>query len=237
MLDIDKVRRDTPSCESVLHFNNAGSSLMSAPVFEALGRVLRDENELGGYEAERRAKDDIAAFYTEFAALLNAEPEEIPDVENPTRLVHGVLRARSATRRPRLHARLYASDYRALLEQSRPRRDRRRAADASGCRRRRAGRMLTPAPLIASTHVPTHGGLVNPVEEVQNHARTRDPLSSGRLPIRRPNRRRRGPDRMRHPVGDRTEVPARPARSRVPQRPQARSIWICKALHRSLSVA
>jgi len=58
MVDIDKVRRDTPSCESILHFNSAGSSLMPKPVFEALQKVLMDENEVGGYEAERRAKDD-----------------------------------------------------------------------------------------------------------------------------------------------------------------------------------
>ncbi|MFZ2100527.1 MAG: aminotransferase, partial [Oricola sp.] len=85
MIDIEKARADTPACEKVLHFNNAGSSLMPTPVFEALQAVLHDENTLGGYEAERRAADDLASFYTEFAALLNASPDEIAYVENATR--------------------------------------------------------------------------------------------------------------------------------------------------------
>ena len=85
LIDIEKVRQETPSCETVLHFNNAGSSLMPVPVFEALQRVLKDENEVGGYEAERRAYDDILAFYAEFAALLNARPDEFAFVENATR--------------------------------------------------------------------------------------------------------------------------------------------------------
>ena len=65
MIDIQQVRGDTPSCETVLHFNNAVSSLMPTPVFNAVQRVLRDENNVGGYEAERRAEEDLAAFYTE----------------------------------------------------------------------------------------------------------------------------------------------------------------------------
>ncbi|MEO1398224.1 MAG: hypothetical protein AAFU56_05070 [Pseudomonadota bacterium] len=85
MIHIEKVRRDTPSCETVLHFNNAGSSLMPVPVFDALQGVLKDENEVGGYEAARRAEDEVAAFYTEFAALLNAQPHEIAYLENATR--------------------------------------------------------------------------------------------------------------------------------------------------------
>jgi len=47
--------------------------------------VLGEENVVSGYEAERRAKDDIAAFYQEFAALLNASANEIAYVENATR--------------------------------------------------------------------------------------------------------------------------------------------------------
>ena len=121
MIDIDKIRLDTPSCENVLHFNNAGSSLMPTPVFDALQRVLRDENELGGYEAERRAQDDIQAFYAEFASLLNAEPDEIAYIENATRAWDMAFYGLQFNPGDRVitHGSEYASNYLALLQQSR----------------------------------------------------------------------------------------------------------------------
>ena len=177
MIDIEQVRLDTPSCENVLHFNSAGSSLMPAPVFDAVQRVLRDENELGGYEAERRAQDDIQAFYTGFAGLLNAEPDEIAFVENATRGwdmafygLHFEPGDRVIT-----HGSEYASNYLALLQQSRrlgfeidlvP-------SDAFGQIDLDAlDAMIGPrTKLIAITHVPTQGGLVNPATEVGKIAR------------------------------------------------------------------
>lgn len=172
MVDIEKVRLDTPSCENVLHFNNAGSSLMPTPVFDALQGVLRDENKVGGYEAERRAQDDIQAFYTEFARLLNADPDEIAFVENATRAWDMAFYGLHLERGDRVitHGSEYASNYLALLQQS-----------------RRLGFEIDVAPsdefgqidvdgleaiigpktkLIAITHVPTQGGLVNPAAEV-----------------------------------------------------------------------
>lgn len=177
MMDIEKIRRETPSCESVLHFNNAGSSLMPAPVFDAVLRVLQDENEVGGYEAERRAKPDIAAFYDEFAALLNAVPDEIAYVENATRAWDMVFYGLHLKPGDRVvtHASEYASNYLALLQQSRrlgfeidlvP-------SDPSGQIDVAAlDAMIGPRTrLIAITHVPTQGGLVNPAAEVGEVAR------------------------------------------------------------------
>ena len=172
MVDIDKVRRETPSCEDILHFNNAGSSLMPKPVFEALQKVLKDENEVGGYEAERRAKDDIAAFYTEFAALLNCAPDEIAYVENATRAWDMAFYGLNLKKGDRVitHGSEYASNYLALLQQSRrlgfeidlvP-------SDGSGQIDVDAlDQMIRPdTKLIAITHVPTQGGLVNPAAAV-----------------------------------------------------------------------
>lgn len=172
MIDIEKIRRDTPSCEAVLHFNNAGSSLMPKPVFQALQNVLRDENEVGGYEAERRAKDDIAAFYAEFAALLNCAPDEIAYVENATRSWDMAFYGLKLKKGDRVitHGSEYSSNYLALLQQSR------RlgfeidlvTSDASGQIDVDAlDQLIGPdTKLIAVTHVPTQGGLVNPAAKV-----------------------------------------------------------------------
>lgn len=177
MINIAQVRADTPSCENVLHFNNAGASLMPVPVFKALQRVLHDENTVGGYEAERRAQDDIQAFYTEFAALLNAEAEEIAFVENATRAWDMAFYGLHLKPGDRVitHASEYASNYLALMQQSR-----RLGFDIDLVPSDAFGQidldaldsMISPdTKLIAITHVPTQGGLVNPAAGVGRVAR------------------------------------------------------------------
>lgn len=177
MIDIEKVRQDTPGCEAVLHFNNAGSSLMPKVVFEALQSVLQDEYLVGGYEAERRAKVDIEAFYSEFAALLNCAPDEIAYVENATRAWDMAFYGLNLKRGDRVitHGSEYVSNYLALLHQSQrlgfeidlvP-------SDETGQIDVNAlDQMIKPeTKLIAITHVPTQGGLVNPAALVGKIAR------------------------------------------------------------------
>lgn len=172
MIDIEKIRADTPSCQEIIHFNNAGASLMPKPVFAALQRVLEDENRLGGYEAERRAQPDIQGFYAAFRALLNADPDEIAYVENATRAWDMVFYGLRLGKGDRVitHSSEYASNYLALLQQSR-----RLGFEIDLVPSDRFGQidveqleaMLTPqTKLIAITHVPTQGGLVNPAAAV-----------------------------------------------------------------------
>ena len=172
MIDIEKIRADTPSCQEIIHFNNAGASLMPKPVFAALQRVLEDENRLGGYEAERRAQPDIQGFYAAFGVLINADPDEIAYVENATRAWDMVFYGLRLGKGDRVitHSSEYASNYLALLQQSR-----RLGFEIDLVPSDRFGQidveqleaMLTPqTKLIAITHVPTQGGLVNPAAAV-----------------------------------------------------------------------
>ncbi len=172
MIDIDAVRRDTPACESVLHFNNAGASLMPRPVFDAVKTHLDLELSGGGYEAEDSAASELKAFYTELATLLNASPDEVAYVENATRAWDMAFYGLPLKDGDRIltHESEYASNYLALLHQAKRRNlhidlipsDEHGQIDVTAI-----SALVTPRTrLIAITHVPTQGGLVNPAEAV-----------------------------------------------------------------------
>jgi len=172
MIDIDAVRADTPTCEDLLHFNSAGSSLMPNPVFEAVTNHLHLEQRIGGYEAHAAAMDDVDAMYTEFATLLNASADEIAFIENATRAWDMAFYALPLKPGDRIltHESEYVSNYLALLQQAERRSlhidlvpsDDHGQIDVDAMKN-----MITDRTrLVALTHVPTQGGLVNPAEAV-----------------------------------------------------------------------
>ncbi|WP_437762715.1 aminotransferase class V-fold PLP-dependent enzyme [Sorangium sp. So ce281] len=177
-MDIAALRRDTPACASVLHFNNAGSSLPPAVVVDTVVEHLRREATLGGYEAEAEAGERLEAVYGAIARLIGAAPGEIALVENATRawdMAFYSLRFGPGDRI--LTARTeYASNYIAFLQVARRTgaeivpvpSDERGAVSLSALDRLLDERVK----LIAVTHVPTNGGLVNPAEEIGRRARS-----------------------------------------------------------------
>jgi cysteine desulfurase/selenocysteine lyase len=177
MIDIDQVRADTPACENIIHFNNAGASLMPLPVQKAVIGHLEEEARIGGYEAEEQAAEDIASFYTELAALIGAGPDEIAYVENATRAWDMAFYGLPLEPGDRIltHRSEYMSNYLGLVQQAK-----RRGlyvdlvpSDAHGQIDVEAldAAIGPKTRLIALTHVPTHGGLVNPAEAVGKVAR------------------------------------------------------------------
>src|SRR5207302_3415825 len=80
-----RVRRETPGCAHVLHFNNAGASLMPQPVVDALVNHLQLEARVGGYEAADQVAARVEHTYDAIAGLLNCGRDEIAVVENATR--------------------------------------------------------------------------------------------------------------------------------------------------------
>src|SRR5207302_4687139 len=83
--DLQRARQDTPGCEHVLHFNNAGASLMPRPVLEAAIAHLQLEAQIGGYEAAEQAHDAVEHTYDAAATLIGCSRDEIAIVENATR--------------------------------------------------------------------------------------------------------------------------------------------------------
>ncbi len=84
MIDVAAVRLDTPGVENVAHFNNAGASLMSRPVYETVSVILEEEYLCGGYETARAFEVDIQGVYTSLATLVGGARDEIAVVENAT---------------------------------------------------------------------------------------------------------------------------------------------------------
>ena len=71
-IDVEKVRAETRGCSDLIHFNNAGASLMPAPVADYLCDFLREEEMKGGYETRSLRNADIEGFYKSVALLLIA---------------------------------------------------------------------------------------------------------------------------------------------------------------------
>ncbi len=179
---IARMRADTPSCADLLHFNNAGASLMPDPVWDAMSGHLDLERRIGGYEAAAHNAQLLDGFYTSFARLLGADPSEIAYVESATRgwdmAFYGA--GLQAGDEVITHASEYASNYLAFLhvEQKLGIRILRAPSDATGQVDVAAlEAMITPRTrMIAITHVPSQGGLVNPAAAVGAVARRHDIL-------------------------------------------------------------
>ena len=60
--EIQRARRETRGIKTCIHFNNAGSSLISAPVADYLYGFLREEEIKGGYETASLREMELENF-------------------------------------------------------------------------------------------------------------------------------------------------------------------------------
>jgi len=167
-IDVERARAETPGCRHRIHLNNCGAALMPAPVVDAVKAHLDLEARIGGYEAAAEAAEQVEDTYLALAGMLGCAPEEIAVVENATRGWDMAFYAMPFSPGDRILTSVaeYASNYIAFLQVA-----------------RRTGAVVEPVPndpygaldvgaldsmidervkLIAVTHVPTNGGLVNP---------------------------------------------------------------------------
>ncbi|WP_262049186.1 aminotransferase class V-fold PLP-dependent enzyme [Bradyrhizobium sp. Bra78] len=179
MIDINRIRADTPAASRLAYLHNAGAALMPVPVAEVMKQHIDLESEVGGYAAADLEADRLDAVYGSVARLLKAAPDEIALVENATvawQMAFYALEFRKGDRILTAEAE-YAANYVAFLQVAK-----RTGAiidvvpsDSSGELDIQAlERMIDErVKLIAITWVPTNGGLVNPAAAIGKIARAR----------------------------------------------------------------
>jgi selenocysteine lyase/cysteine desulfurase len=177
VIDVARARRDTPATASLLHFNNAGAALPPAGVLQAVTAHLNLEAEIGGYEAAAAADDRRNQIYGSIGRLIGCAPDEIALVENATvawNLAFHSIPFVAGDRILTAQAE-YASNFIGFLQIAR-----RTGAEIGVVPSTASGELDVAAlekmidgrvKLIAITHVPTNGGLVNPAAEVGAVAR------------------------------------------------------------------
>ena len=177
MIDVAAARADTPGTQRVVHFNNAGASLMPRPVLETVVNYWEQESLAGGYETAEARAAELESVPATIATLLNARSDEIALFESATRawdmIFYGLPFA--AGDRILTTTSEYSSNYIAFLQiaartdaivevvPDRPSGE----IDVAALERMLDGRVR----VIAINHMPTNGGLVNPAAAVGDVAR------------------------------------------------------------------
>ena len=200
-IDVARVRADTPGCEKVLHLNNAGASLPPRAVVERVKAHLDLEAAMGGYEAADRMAEESERVYRSIAGMLGCAAEEIALVESATRAWDAAFYALAEGFEPGdkilTAANEYVSNYLAFLQVAR-----KRGVEIVVVPSEENGEISLTAlervldqhgqrvKLIALTHVPSNGGLIQPAAAVGCIARANRVLflldacqSAGQMPL------------------------------------------------------
>ncbi|WP_425405872.1 aminotransferase class V-fold PLP-dependent enzyme [Hwanghaeella sp.] len=171
-------RQDTPACaEGLIHFNNAGASLMPRPVHKAVLDHLQLECDIGGYEAKAQNDALLERFYDAAARSVGGKRNEIAFIENATRAWDMAFYAFDWQSGDRiLTSRAdYSSNMISYIQVAK-----RYGVEIDMAPDDESGQIDVTAlenlitdrtRLISLTHIPTNGGLINPVELVGKIAR------------------------------------------------------------------
>jgi len=170
--DVERARSETRVCEDLVHFNNAGASLMPIPVSDALHRFLSLEETIGGYEAQAQETQALESVYSSTAKLINCKSTELAFTESATRAWQIAFYSFPLQRGDKIITTLaeYGSNMIAYLQQAE-----RLGVEIVVTPNDESGKVDVAAlqnliddrvKLISMTHIPTGGGLVNPAKAI-----------------------------------------------------------------------
>ncbi|MEO0472344.1 MAG: aminotransferase class V-fold PLP-dependent enzyme, partial [Bacteroidota bacterium] len=178
-MEVQHFRSETTGTQHVLHFNNAGAALMPDIVRDTVIDYLHLESKVGGYEAaQQHAQALNEGFYGSLARMIGAKASEIAFTDSATTAWYKAFRSLELKAGDVVLTGQseYCSNYIGLMQARKqlgieieiiPN-------DESGAISPQAmEKMIRPAvKLIAISHIPTNGGLINPAAEIGRIARS-----------------------------------------------------------------
>jgi cysteine desulfurase / selenocysteine lyase len=194
--EIEQIRHETAGVRYGIHFNHAGASLQPDVVLEAVSRFQQDEHRMGGYEAMVAFAHELDQTYQLVADMIGAEPQEVALQESATTAWYKAFRSIDWQRGDVILTAqaAYGTNYIGFLQLQRQMgvsfrvvpNNEHGEIDLDALR----GMINSEVRMIALTHMPTNGGLVNPAEEVGRIAREHELLylldacqSVGQMPL------------------------------------------------------
>ncbi len=170
-IDIERVRADTPAADRRIHVNNAGASLPAEAVIRATVHYLETESREGGYETATARARDLDRVYRETARMLGCDEAELAFQQNATQAWWAAFNSVPLAPGDRVLASSaeFVSSGVALVGAAG------RGIDVELIPDDEHGQTSVEAlaelldervKLVCVTHVPTSGGLVNPVEAI-----------------------------------------------------------------------
>jgi len=170
-VDVDRVRAETAGVDHRVHVNNAGASPPPDVVLDAMLDYLKTEAVNGGYETATNRPADLDRVYAEASVMLNCAAAEVAFQQNATQAWWAGFNAVPLAAGDRILASSaeYVSSGIAMnhaVEQG---------IEVELIPDDEHGQTSVDAlvdlldervKLVCATHVPTSGGLINPVEEI-----------------------------------------------------------------------
>lgn len=175
IINLEKVRKDTIGCETVIHLNNAGASLMPHTVAVAIREYITDEEKNGGYETAQQKNKELDQFYLEASRLLNCNEGNVAFTTSATDSFNRALSSIAFKQKDVILTTTndYPSNFIAFLSLQK-----RFGVSTVLVANTDTGEMdlqdlerkikKHSPKLVAVTHVPTSSGLVQPVEQIGN---------------------------------------------------------------------
>lgn len=196
-MNLEAIRKDTPGCQSKIHFNNAGASLPPLPVTEAIRNYILFESTTGGYEAADIKKTEVQEFYISVAKLINTEENNIAFTSSAT---NSFSLAISSIPFERGDTVLIANEdyisnqiaFLSLQERFGIKLIRAKSLSTGGVDLNDMEELINKhhPKLVSLTHVPTNTGLIQPVEIVGKMCNSKEILylvdacqSAGQIPL------------------------------------------------------